>query len=157
MSYFQPFSLPPFIITYLIQNPTTPSIYRKLIRTCKHFFFKHRIFPVEYLTFSNTDEEVWLFGGPELKSYPVSKFSQSRVKFWINHYTIIRGINASNWEVLLQKYFGIHYFEFPISADYKIKVKHCVEDMIESKTGNWSLQLRRDSQNKQIIPGLIRA
>uniref|UniRef100_A0AC34GV62 Uncharacterized protein n=1 Tax=Panagrolaimus sp. ES5 TaxID=591445 RepID=A0AC34GV62_9BILA len=44
--YPQHFSLPYPIIKYMIENPQSGEVWKKLIMTCKHFYSKKSIFPV---------------------------------------------------------------------------------------------------------------
>uniref|UniRef100_A0A914PEQ4 Uncharacterized protein n=1 Tax=Panagrolaimus davidi TaxID=227884 RepID=A0A914PEQ4_9BILA len=47
----QGFSFPPFIINYIIQNPTTPQLYRNLTKSCKYFYAKNSILLIDDIVF----------------------------------------------------------------------------------------------------------
>jgi hypothetical protein len=46
----QKFSLPYLIMDYIIKNPSSPKVYQKLIKSCKHFFIKNPILIIPCLS-----------------------------------------------------------------------------------------------------------
>uniref|UniRef100_A0AC34FFZ4 Uncharacterized protein n=1 Tax=Panagrolaimus sp. ES5 TaxID=591445 RepID=A0AC34FFZ4_9BILA len=55
----QHFALPYSIMNYIFTKPSSAKAWKKLIMTCKYFFSKNPVFPVEYFNKWNADGEVF--------------------------------------------------------------------------------------------------
>uniref|UniRef100_A0AC35GSU2 DUF38 domain-containing protein n=1 Tax=Panagrolaimus sp. PS1159 TaxID=55785 RepID=A0AC35GSU2_9BILA len=85
------FDFPDSVIFYIAKNPTSAKLYKKLIETCKYFFWKNPILVTYYLTYKNNEMKA-SFSEYErhvcLKNVPY--------KFWVSGYCcIVDGVDSS--------------------------------------------------------------
>ena len=81
----QKFSLPSTIVYYIFKNPASPSVYQKLIKTCKYFYPKNPIIVVDYFGFSydGFSFHTTPFAKREEKEYFQKDIRKISCKFWI--------------------------------------------------------------------------
>uniref|UniRef100_A0A914P9R8 DUF38 domain-containing protein n=1 Tax=Panagrolaimus davidi TaxID=227884 RepID=A0A914P9R8_9BILA len=95
------FDFPDSVIYYVAKNPTSAKLYKKLIKTCRYFFWKNPILVTQFLLYRNN----------EMKA-DFSKYEQDiclknvPYKFWVSGYCVISfDANSSFKKDLVSSYF----------------------------------------------------
>ena len=108
--FHQRFPIPSNIVFYMAKNPSSPSLWKKLIRTCKYFYSRSPIFVVDSIIFSKS--KVSIRYEKDKKYFRVISLSQISCKFWILQTATYFHFNDLKIRILRDKMFQINGFYF---------------------------------------------
>ena len=131
----QQFLLPPCIVYYMSQNPSTPGVYEKLIRTCKYFYSKNPIIVVNKIEICEDYFYISKYCGRS-KAYPITlNLNQILCKFWVTEEVFVAGSLNFAIDILREKMFQIYALKcselhVPIKTISSIKAVKLVKKMV---------------------------
>ena len=110
--HFQKFAIPPNIIYYITQNPTSASGYQNLIQSCKYFYRKKPVIIVDDITFA--DDRLRICKNDDKKNYGSLTLIQAFCQFWVLQKATFFSLNNVAIEFICEKMFrtaGLHLYK----------------------------------------------